>query len=201
MWKFTLQNVGHFVNVSMFFSHWGRVTHICVSKQTIIGSDIGLSPGRRQVIIWTNAGILLIGPLGTNFNEILIAIQTFSFKKMHFKISSVEARPFCLGLNVSTQQDSYTWHQTCTLHDIVFNHKMAWPHIFLRRHQSSHCILPPSAILVLRSAYSGRTKPMLWLPMPWIQTWPGYQQPRSWLGETEIVASFNNLRCFLGEKW
>ena len=42
-------------------SHWGRVTHICVSKLTIIGSDNGLSPGRRQAIIWTNVGILLIG--------------------------------------------------------------------------------------------------------------------------------------------
>ena len=78
----------------------GRVTHICVSKLTTIGSDNGLSPGRRQANIWTNAGILLIGPLGTNFIEILIRIQTFSFKKMHLKMSSAKWRPFCLGLNV-----------------------------------------------------------------------------------------------------
>ena len=44
-------------------THWGRVTHICVGKLTIIGSDNGLSPERRQAIIWTNDGILLIGPL------------------------------------------------------------------------------------------------------------------------------------------
>ena len=44
--------------------------HICVTKLTIIGSDNGLSPGRRQVIICTNAGILLIAPLGANFSEI-----------------------------------------------------------------------------------------------------------------------------------
>ena len=81
-------------------THWGRVTHICVSKITIIGSDNGLSPGRRQAIIWTNAGILLIGPRGTNFSEILIGIQTFSFNKMHLKMSSAKWRPFCLGLNV-----------------------------------------------------------------------------------------------------
>ena len=81
-------------------THWGRVTHICVGKLTIIDSDNGLSPGRRQAIIWTNAGILLIGPLGTNFNEILIGIQTFSFKKMHLKMSSAKWRPLCLGLNV-----------------------------------------------------------------------------------------------------
>ena len=52
-------------------THWGRVMHICVGKLTNIGSDNGLSPGRRQAIIWTNAGILLIGTLGTNFSEIL----------------------------------------------------------------------------------------------------------------------------------
>ena len=83
-------------------THWGRVTHICVGNLTIIGPDNGLSPGRRQAIIWTNAGILLIGPWGTNFNEILIGIQTFSFTKMHLKMSSVKWRPFCLGLNVFT---------------------------------------------------------------------------------------------------
>ena len=71
-------------------THWGQVTHICVGTNTTIGSDIGLSPGRRQAIIWTNAGILLIGPLGTNFSGILSEIHTFSFKKMHFKTSSAK---------------------------------------------------------------------------------------------------------------
>ena len=76
------------------------MTHKCVGKLTIIGSDNGLSPDRRQAIIWTNAGLLLIGPLGTNFSEILIEILTFSFKKMRLKVSSEKRRPFCLGLNV-----------------------------------------------------------------------------------------------------
>ena len=47
---------------------WGQVTHICISELTSIGSDNGLSPGRRQAIFWANAGILLIVPLGTNFS-------------------------------------------------------------------------------------------------------------------------------------
>ena len=81
-------------------THWGRVTHICASKVTIVCSDNGLSPGRRQAIIWTNAGILLIGTLGTNFSEIWIEIRPFSFKKMHLKMSSGKWWPFCLGLNV-----------------------------------------------------------------------------------------------------
>ena len=84
----------------MYSSHLGRVTHICVGNLAIIVPDNGLSPGRRQAIIWTNAGLLLIGPLGTNSNEILIEIHTFSFKKMHLKTSSGKVRPFCLGLNV-----------------------------------------------------------------------------------------------------
>ena len=81
-------------------THRGRVTHICVVKLIIIGSDNGLSPGRRQAIIWTNAGILSIGPLGANLIEILIGVQTFLLKKMHLKMSSAKWRPFCLGLNV-----------------------------------------------------------------------------------------------------
>ena len=89
-------------------THWGLVTHICVGKLAIIGSDNGLPSGRRQAIIWTNAGILLIRPLGTNFSEILIATETFSFKKMHLKISSTKWRPFCLGLNVLTWKFWYS---------------------------------------------------------------------------------------------
>ena len=78
------------------------MTHICVSKLTIIGSDNGLSPGRRQAIIWTNAEILLIELPGTSFSEILIEIHTISFKKMQLKMSSAKWRPFCLGLNKLT---------------------------------------------------------------------------------------------------
>ena len=88
------------VNQMHSLTHWGPVTHICVGNLTIIGSDNGLSPGRQQAIIWTNAGILLIGPLGTNFSETLIKLVTFSFKKMRSNVSSGKWWPFCLGLNV-----------------------------------------------------------------------------------------------------
>ena len=86
--------------IHAILTHWSRVTHICVGTLTIIGSDNGLSPGRRQAIISNNAGILLIGPLGTNFSEISIEIYIFSFNKMHLKMSSGKCRPSCLGLNV-----------------------------------------------------------------------------------------------------
>ena len=91
-------------------THWGRVTHICIGKLTIIASDNGLSPGRRQAIIWTNAGILLIGPQGTNFSEMLIEIHKFSFKKIHLKMSSGKRRPSCLGLNVLTHRGLKIFH-------------------------------------------------------------------------------------------
>ena len=67
-------------------TYWGRrVTHICVSKLTIISSDNGLSPNRGQAIIWTNAVILLIGPLGTNFSETLLKFTHFSSRKCIWK--------------------------------------------------------------------------------------------------------------------
>ena len=53
-----------------------------------IGSGNGLSPVRRQAITRTNAGLLSIGLMATNFSEIWMGILSFSFKKMHLKMSS-----------------------------------------------------------------------------------------------------------------
>ena len=82
------------------------MTHISVGKLTISGSDNGLSPGRYQVIIWTNDGTLLIGPLGTNFSEILMEIQIYSLKKIRLKMWSAKCCPFHLGLIVLNTPDS-----------------------------------------------------------------------------------------------
>ena len=87
------------------------MTHICVSEIIIIVSDNGLSPSQHQAIIWTNAGILLTGLLGTNFSEILIGIKIFSFKKMLLKMLSAKWRPFCLGLNVLKRQQVSWWYE------------------------------------------------------------------------------------------
>ena len=85
----------------MYLTHWGRVMHICVSKQTIIGSDNGLSPDRRQAIIWTNAGILLIGPTGSNFSEIFNRnsdnfIQENAFESVVCETAAILSRPQCV---------------------------------------------------------------------------------------------------------
>ena len=66
------------------WTHWGRVMHKCVSKLAIIGSDNGLSPGQRQVIIRTSAGILLIGHVGV----ITAARYAISWQIIKWKRSS-----------------------------------------------------------------------------------------------------------------
>ena len=72
--------------------------HICVSNlTTIVGSDNDSAPGRSQAIMWSNIAVVVIEPLGTDFNEIVIKIHT---NKMHLKMSTAKYRSFCLGLNV-----------------------------------------------------------------------------------------------------
>ena len=82
-----------------FGHHWGRVTHICIGRLSITGSDNGLSTGRRQAIILTNAGILLIEPLGNKFQWNFNRNSNISIKDIQLKLSSGKWRPFCLGLN------------------------------------------------------------------------------------------------------
>ena len=101
-------------------THWGWVTHICVSRLTIIGSDNGLSPSRHQIIIWTNVGILLIWPLGTNFSEISIKIQIYSFKKMHLIMSSAKGRDE--SIYFETLKYKWWWHHSRICNDDTNNH-------------------------------------------------------------------------------
>ena len=58
------------------------------------------NPVRRQAIISTDAELLLIGSVGTNFSDFFFEIQLFSWKKIRLKMSSAKWQPFCLGLNV-----------------------------------------------------------------------------------------------------
>ena len=56
-----------------------------------------MSPVWFQVITWTNADILSIGSLVTNFSETWIKIRNFSFMKMHLKMSSAKCQSFVQG--------------------------------------------------------------------------------------------------------
>ena len=127
-------NVASSVLRIVSLTHWGQVMHLGVSKLTSIASDNGLLPGRHQAIIWTNAGILSIGPLGTNFSEILSEIHTFSFKKMRLKMSSGKWRPFCLSLNVLIDIMAWTkWLRFCGWY--FQKYAFAWMKIIIFRFQ------------------------------------------------------------------
>ena len=93
-----------------YLTYWGRATHICVGNLTTIGPDNGLSPGWRQAINWTNAGIYhwtLRNKIQWNFNP--PAPFFLSFKNMRLKVSksTVKLRLFCLGINVLKGRDSH----------------------------------------------------------------------------------------------
>ena len=84
------------------------MTQIWVGNPTIIISNNGLSPDRRQAIIWTNDGILLIISLGTHLSEILSELRSFSFKKMYLKMSSakmayISSRAQCVKCDLKHQ--------------------------------------------------------------------------------------------------
>ena len=98
--------------IPQLLNHLPLVPHICVIESDQIGSDNGLSPIRRQAIIWTSVGLLSIRPLRTNFNE----IQDFSFTTMHLKISSVKLQPFCPGKD--GLKASPVWLLICRLRNI-----------------------------------------------------------------------------------
>ena len=89
-------------SVSPPITHWGRTTHICVGKLTIVGSDDGLSPGRRQAIIWTNAGIWTLGnKFQWNFNRNSnIFIEENTFENVVCETLFISSRPQC---------DNLTW--------------------------------------------------------------------------------------------
>ena len=77
---------------------------ICSVDNVIIGLGDGLLLAWHPAIIWTNADLLAIWPLLKNFNEIMIKIQAFSFKKMQLKMLSAKCWPYCLGLKVLTHK-------------------------------------------------------------------------------------------------
>ena len=93
-----------------------KMLDIRVHKFTIIGSNNGSSPGRRQAIIWTNVEILLIGLLGTSFSEIFIEIYKFSFKKTHLQMSSGKRRPLSYMSAVFFRATSLELCQ-CSIHE------------------------------------------------------------------------------------
>ena len=113
-------------------THWGWVMQICVSELTIIGSDNGLSPGRCQAIIWTNAGIMFIWTLGTNFSEILSEIHRFiqenAFQNVVCQMAAILSQPQCVSCRFKCLWQKMQWYQY-----ILFHLTQIEPHILSKQ--------------------------------------------------------------------
>ena len=75
-------------------THWGRVTHICVNKLTIISSDNGLSPSHYlnqcwEIVVWTTRNLLKWNP---NRNP-YIFIQENAFENVVWEMAAILSRP------------------------------------------------------------------------------------------------------------
>ena len=122
------------------------MTHIYVCKLTIIGSDNGLSPERRQAIIWTNAGILLIWTIGNKLQWNFDRNSKISLKKRHLKMSSAKWRLFCLGLNVLSYRNDNQPTWTASHHrQITDRHRPGC----LQWYRLIHCIPTVSSWILL----------------------------------------------------
>ena len=107
------------------------MTHICVGKLIIIGSDNGLSPDRRQAIIWTNAGLLSIGSLRTYFNENLIKNATIFIdenarENVVCEMASIYSRPQCVKTDYDCIPGSSTRDLAASYSDVTDNSTVCW---------------------------------------------------------------------------
>ena len=84
-------NLAEYFSTYIFVAHF--ISHIYVDKLTIISSDNGLLPGRRQDIIRTNNGRLLIGPWQQT------SVKFFYY--YYFQTSTVVALTFVNGWVIS----------------------------------------------------------------------------------------------------
>ena len=92
-WPFCL---GHNV-----LTHWGRVTHICVGKLTIIGSDYGLSPetalSHYLNQCWNIVNWILGNKLHRNFNRNSnISIHENALEDVVCELASILSQPQCV---------------------------------------------------------------------------------------------------------
>ena len=93
------------INHIPILTHWSRVTHICVSKLTNIGSDNGLPPSRRQAIISTKCWYIVNWSLGNKFQWNLnqnqyIFIQENAFESVVCEMAAILSQPQCVKLSI-----------------------------------------------------------------------------------------------------
>ena len=80
-------------------THWGRATHICVSKLTITGSDNGLSALSHYLSqCWAIVNLTIRNKLQWNINRNSHTfIQENAFENVVCEISVILSRPWCVN--------------------------------------------------------------------------------------------------------
>ena len=105
----------------IYLTNWGRVTHICVSNLTIIGSDYGLSaPSHYLNQCWNFVYWTLRNKLQWNFNwNSNIFIQENAFESVVWEMAAILSRPQCVkdGREVCSLNDIKNWKQLWALLD------------------------------------------------------------------------------------
>ena len=153
-------------------THWGRVTHICFRKLTIIGSDNGLSPGRRPAIIWTNTEYCQLDPWEQTSVKFSVKFIYFHWENA-FENVVHKWRPFCFGLNVLSNMGlmmmmmmtmKMRWWSTCGASWTVSLAKYISPHRPIWSTCSAAKIwgetMPHIAVGGSRTWHDPRTKPI-----------------------------------------
>ena len=92
-------------------THWGRVTHICVSKLAIIGSDNGLSPSATihyQNQWWNNVNWTTRNKLQWNFNGNSYTVREITKSSSTFSATNISSNiVWLLQLHDTIQTKSY----------------------------------------------------------------------------------------------
>ena len=101
---------------SSFLTYWSRMTYICFRKLTIICSDNGLSSGRHQSIIWTNAGILLtLGKTWNSKRNSYIFTQGNVFHIVVCEMATILSRPQYHFGNKGNNTSIVVWYYICNI--------------------------------------------------------------------------------------
>ena len=125
----------------VMLTNWGRVTHICVNKQTIIGSDNGMSPGRRW-FFKSSMGIKVLQCLPifhltwgtTEIEGFLMAVcylKNSDFVTLFAPIVTT-AMSFLCDL-IETILSTYLWNVAYTSHDQGLCHLIRLVYLYVQR--------------------------------------------------------------------
>ena len=119
--KLAIDNLRSFAN--NFCLNSSRLNEACTHQQTGPSYINGSPAVRRKTTSYTNAGVLLITPLGRTESGIWLKIQRFT--GIHFKMSSCKCQLFYPRLDVLIHRGLHNMTQG-KLHFLGWNYEIWW---------------------------------------------------------------------------